>query len=64
VTPALCFNEAVENGTNTVFMALGDDLVHSEETMDSIRRAPQDDSDRDQGRNAGSSDYRDRNQNI
>ncbi|KAJ5988270.1 hypothetical protein N7481_003480 [Penicillium waksmanii] len=47
VAPALCFNAAVEDGTNTVFMTLGDDLVHSEETMDSITRALQDDSDRD-----------------
>ncbi|KAJ5646732.1 hypothetical protein N7490_003104 [Penicillium lividum] len=50
VAPALCFNAAVEDGTNTVFMTWGDDLVHSEETMDSITRALQDDkydSDRD-----------------
>lgn len=47
VAPALCFNAAVEDGTITVFMTLGHDLVHSEETMGSITRALQDDSDQD-----------------
>ncbi|KAJ6171566.1 hypothetical protein N7470_000633 [Penicillium chermesinum] len=46
VAPALCFDAAVEDGTNTLFVTSDDDLVHNEETVDSIMRAIQDDSDR------------------
>ena len=38
---------AIEDGTNTVFMTFGDDLVVSEEAADSITRALKADSDHD-----------------
>ncbi|KAJ5369939.1 uncharacterized protein N7496_006031 [Penicillium cataractarum] len=41
VPPGQCFQAAIEDGTNTVFMTFGDDLTVSEATMDSITRALQ-----------------------
>ena len=47
VPPAQCFDAAIEDGTNTVFVTFGDDLVVSEETMESVTRALQADGDHD-----------------
>ncbi|KAJ5941420.1 hypothetical protein N7516_001588 [Penicillium verrucosum] len=33
-----CFNTAIEDSTNTIFMIFGDDLVVSEEAVNSIVR--------------------------
>ncbi|CEJ62537.1 hypothetical protein PMG11_11034 [Penicillium brasilianum] len=41
VPPGQCFDAAIEDGTNTVFMTFGDDLTVSEATMDAITRAIQ-----------------------
>ncbi|KAJ5766653.1 uncharacterized protein N7511_004269 [Penicillium nucicola] len=38
VPPGQCFDAAIEDGTNTIFMTFGDDLVVSEETVNSIAR--------------------------
>lgn len=43
VPPAQCFDAAIADGTNTVFVTFGDDLAVSEETVDSITRALQTD---------------------
>lgn len=37
--PAVAVDAAIEDGTNTIFMTFGDDLVVSEEAADSITRA-------------------------
>ncbi|KAJ5178973.1 hypothetical protein N7492_002183 [Penicillium capsulatum] len=47
VPPGQCFDAAVEDGTNTIFMTFGDNLAISEETVDSITRALQTDHDDD-----------------
>jgi hypothetical protein len=47
VAPAQCFDAAIEDRTNTVFMTFGDDLVINEDTMDSVSRALQKDGDHD-----------------
>lgn len=47
VPPGQCFDAAIEDGTNTIFMTFGDDLVVSEEAVDSIARALQADCDHD-----------------
>ncbi|KAJ5640278.1 uncharacterized protein N7484_008140 [Penicillium longicatenatum] len=41
VPPGQCFDAAIEDGTNTIFMTFGDDMAVSEETVDSITRALQ-----------------------
>jgi hypothetical protein len=38
IPPSECFNAAVENGKNTVFVAFGHDLVMDEEMMESVSR--------------------------
>jgi hypothetical protein len=45
--PAVAFDAAIEDGTNTIFMTFGDDLVVSEKAADSITRALKADSDHD-----------------
>lgn len=47
IPPGQCFDAAVEDGTNTIFMTFGDDLAVSEETIESITRALQADHDDD-----------------
>ncbi|KAJ6018994.1 hypothetical protein N7522_001061 [Penicillium canescens] len=47
VPPRQCFDAAIEDGTNTIFMTFGDDLVVSEEAVNSITRALQADCDFD-----------------
>lgn len=47
MAPRLYFKTAVEDGTNTIFRVLGDNLVQSQETLDSITRVLQNDSDHD-----------------
>ncbi|KAJ5215247.1 uncharacterized protein N7498_001654 [Penicillium cinerascens] len=47
VPPGQCFDAAIEDGTNTIFMTLGEDLAVSEEAVDSITRALQADPDDD-----------------
>ncbi|KAJ5346216.1 hypothetical protein N7452_004220 [Penicillium brevicompactum] len=47
VAPGQCFNAAIEDGTNTIFMTFGTDLVVSEETVDSVARILQADCDHD-----------------
>ncbi|OQE34369.1 hypothetical protein PENNAL_c0845G07437, partial [Penicillium nalgiovense] len=43
--PAVAFDAAIEDGTNTIFMTFGDDLAVSEKAADSITRALKADSD-------------------
>ena len=45
--PAVAFDTAIEDGTNTIFITFGDDLVVSEKAADSITRALKADSDHD-----------------
>ncbi|KAJ5346771.1 uncharacterized protein N7506_000024 [Penicillium brevicompactum] len=45
VPPGQCFDAAIADGTNTVFVTFGDDLAVNEETVDSITRALQADRD-------------------
>ena len=49
VAPGQCFNAAIEDGTNIIFLTFGDDMAVCEETVNSIARALQvgHDSDRD-----------------
>ncbi|KAJ5249524.1 hypothetical protein N7524_011840 [Penicillium chrysogenum] len=47
VPPGQCFDAAIEDGTNTIFMTFGDDLVVSEEAVNSIARVIEADSDHD-----------------
>jgi hypothetical protein len=47
VPPGQCFDAAIEDGTNTLFMTFGDDLTVSEATVDSITQALQADGDDD-----------------
>ena len=37
--PGQCFDAAIEDSTNTVFVTFGDDLAVSEETVGTITRA-------------------------
>ena len=39
IAPAQCFDAAVQDGTNTIFVAYGPELVRNEENMDSVSRA-------------------------
>lgn len=47
VPPGQCFDAAIEDGTNTLFMTFGDDLTVSEATVDSITQALQADGEDD-----------------
>lgn len=47
VPPGQCFDAAIEDGTNTIFVTFGDDLTVSEEMVDTITRALQADRDDD-----------------
>ncbi|KAF4763054.1 hypothetical protein N7455_003820 [Penicillium solitum] len=47
VPPGQCFDAAIEDGTNTIFMTFGDDLVVSEEAVNSIARVIEPGSDDD-----------------
>jgi hypothetical protein len=38
LTPAQCFEAAIEDGSNMIFMHLGGDLAMDEDTMRSIAR--------------------------
>jgi hypothetical protein len=38
LTPAQCFEAAIEDGSNMIFMQLGGDLAMDEDTMRSIAR--------------------------
>ncbi|KAJ5940479.1 hypothetical protein N7516_000647 [Penicillium verrucosum] len=39
IPPAQCFDAAVQDGTNTIFVAYGPELVRNEENMNSVSRA-------------------------
>ncbi|KAF7514970.1 hypothetical protein PCG10_004181 [Penicillium crustosum] len=39
IPPAQCFDAAVQDGTNTIFVAHGPELVRNEENMNSVSRA-------------------------
>ncbi|KAJ6081405.1 hypothetical protein N7499_006279 [Penicillium canescens] len=39
IVPAQCFDAAVQDGTNTIFVAFGHEVARNEENMDSVSRA-------------------------